>query len=398
MPDRVQELFAELRRADLPVPPSGRVAARGRQLRRRSRLQVCGAAVAVIAATGLVAHLVTASGGHGGRPVLGLSQRPTSPAPARTTSPGSTVLPPAGDGPLILGLDASDHFVMTRTGSGGRPVPVPGLPAVAGGPSDIATDPAGGWVVTYSANPNAPYGSQTARLAVVTPDGRGHAFGSPFSGVTVTSVAVSPDGSRVAVALSRTPGAPLSASQATIEVLPTPGHAGGTRTWIIPAPLNYADNLSWAPDGRHLTYAVGVNTGAGIGGYPVTLDITAPGAVAPDQSGWPQAGKGATTAAGRAACPPDVGAWLGTSGKFAALEECDGSQTEVVQPAHASDGAATGPASTIPGARPGSCAGGALDPAPAGNPILITYCGVYLDDRGRISRLPGGLTAAALAG
>jgi len=29
---------------------------------------------------------------------------------------------------------------------------------------------------------------------------------------------------------------------------------------------------------------------------------------------------------------------------------------------------------------------------------LITYCGVYLDDRGTITKLAGGLTAAALAG
>jgi hypothetical protein len=68
--------------------------------------------------------------------------------------------------------------------------------------------------------------------------------------------------------------------------------------------------------------------------------------------------------------PPNVGAWLGTTGQFAALEECDRSHTEVVQPADASDGAAAGPA----------------------------ICGVYLDDYGRITKLSGGLTAAALAG
>ena len=393
MPDRVPELFTELKRADVPVPPPGGVAARGRQLRRRARRQVCAAAVAGIAGTGLVVQLAATPSGHGRPAGTGSSPRATSPAPERTTHQARTVLPPAGRGLLILGLNAGDRFVMTRTGSGGPGVPVPGLPPVAGGPSRIATDPAGGWVITYSVNPKAPYGSQTARLAVVTTNGRGHAFGPVFTGQAVTSVAVSPDGSRVAVALGPTSGA----GQARIEVLPTPGHAGGTRTWTIPAPSNWADNLSWAPDGEHLTYAVDDQTGAGIDGYPVTLDIAAPGSVAPGQSGWPRAGKGASTTAGKAACAPDAGAWLGTSGRFAALEECDTAQTEVLQPADASDGAAAGPAITIPGARPG-CPDGSLDSPPAGNPVLITYCGVYLDDHGRISKLSGRLTAAALSG
>jgi hypothetical protein len=396
MPDRVPELFAEFRRADIPVPSPGRVAARGRQRRRRARLQVSAAAVAVIAGTGLVVHLIAGPGGRTRPAETSLSPRPTSPAPARTTPPAHTVLPPAGSGPLILGLNASDQFVMARTGAGGPAVPVPGLPPVAGGPSDIATDPAGGWVVTYSATAKAPYGSDTARLAVVTTTGRSYDFGPVFK--CVTSVAVSPDGSRVAVALCPASGSPLSgAGKATIEVLPTPGHTGDTRTWTIPAPSNWVDNLSWAPDGEHLTYAVGFQTGAGIDGYPVTLDTTAPGSVAAGRSDWPRAGKGAATAAGKAACPPNFGAWLGTSGQFAALEECDRSRTEVLQPADASNGAATGPALTIPGAKPG-CLGGVPDSVPAGNPILITYCGVYLDDDGRITRLTGRLTAAALAG
>jgi hypothetical protein len=233
---------------------------------------------------------------------------------------------------------------------------------------------------------------------VVTTNGRTLDFGPVFSGKTVISMAVSPDGSRVAVALSPASGTPLSgAGKARIEMLPTPGHAAGTRTWTIPAPSNWVDNLSWAPDGEHLTYAVGYQTGAGIDGYPVTLDIAAPGSMAPVQSGWPRAGKGAATTAGKAACAPNIGAWLGATGQFAALEECDRSQTEIVQPANAGDGAVVGPAVTIPGAGPG-CLGGALDAAPAGNPILITYCGVYLDDHGSVSKLRGGLTAAALAG
>jgi hypothetical protein len=398
MPDRMRELFAQLRKAYVPVASPGRVAARGRRLRLRARLQISAAAVAIIAGTALVVHLVADPGGRGRPADISFSPRSTRPTPTRTTPPPHTVLPPTGNGLLILGLNASDQFVMARTGSDGPAAPVPGLSAVGGGPSDIATDPAGGWVVTYWVTPQAPYGSRAARLAVVTANGRSYDFGPVFSGKAVTAVAVSPDGSRVAVALCPTSGSPLSGSgKATIEVLPTPGHSGGRRTWTIPAPSNWVDDLSWAPDGEHLTYAVGFQTGGGIDGYPITLDIAAPGTVAPVQSGWPRAGKGAPTTAGKAACPPNVGAWLGPTGQFAALEECDRSRTEVVQPADASDGAAAGPAITIPGARPG-CLGAALDPAPAGNPILITYCGIYLDDHGRITKLPGGLTAAALAG
>jgi hypothetical protein len=397
MPDRLPELFDELRQVDVPVPPPGQVACRGRQLRRRARVRVSAlsaAVVVVIAGTVLVAQLAAAPSGRGRPPEASSSPRPSVTTTASTTPPARSV-PPPGGGPLILGLNARDQFVMTRIGSGVLSVRVPGLPAVAGGPSVIATDPAGGWVVTYSLTPKAPFGSQSARLAVVAANGRSHGFGPGFGDKAVTSVAVSPDGSRVAVALC--PTTLPATSAATIEVLPMPGHGGTTRTWTIPASSNWVGNLSWAPDGRHLSYAVGFQTGAGIDGYPVTLDTSAPGAVAPGQSNWPVSGKGAATTAGRAACPPNAGAWLGSTGQFAALEECDSSQTEVLQPADASDGAAAGPAITIPGARPG-CPDAALDPAPAGNPVLITYCGVYLDDHGSITKLPGGLTAAAPAG
>lgn len=388
MPDRVSELFAELKREQVPVPPPGRVAQRGRQLRRRMRVKACAAAVAVIAVTGLVMQLVRSPGDRGpAEPSF--TQRPASPAPSSTNTPAQAALPPAGSGQLILGINASGQVVMTRIGSGNPPVPVPGLAPVAGGPADIATDPAGGWVVTYPAGP------QAARLAAVSANGRIQDFGPAFTGQNVTSVAVSPDGSRVAVALTRAAGS--GAGQAMIEILPAPGHAAGTRTWTIPGPANWADKLSWAPNGEDLTYAAGFQTGGGIGGYPVTLDTTAPGSVAPVQSGWPDVGKGASTAAGRAACPPDAGAWLGTTGQFAALEECGASATEVLQPADASNGTPAGPAVTIPGAQPG-CPGGGLDSGSSGNPILITYCGIYLDDHGRISKLPGGLIAAALDG
>jgi len=367
MPDQLPELFDRLRQADVPVPPPAAVATRGRQRRRRARVGMGAAAVAVIAVTGLVARAVAVPSAAG---------RPASTPTARTAPP------PAGSGSLILGLNASGRFVLTRTGTGSQAVVLPGPPSLKGGPALIATDPAGGWVITYSVTPKAPYGSQTARLALVAPNGMTIGFGPAFTGKAVTSVAVSPDGVRVAVTLT-------GGGKAAIVVMPTLGNTGPTRSWTVPAPYNSADNLSWSPDGNELTYAVGIQTGAGIDGYPVTLDIAQPGSVAPHQSGWPRDAK--------AGCIADVGAWLGTSGRFAALEECGASRTELLQPADASDGATTGPAVTIPGAQPG-CGGARLDSAPVGNPILITYCGLYLDNHGTITKLPDGLITAALAG
>src|SRR5216684_7998765 len=111
-----------------------------------------------VCSSDLGAHQLAGPGTGRGQPV---SPPSSSPSPTVTSSPGP-VLPPAGSGPLILGLDASNRIVMTRIGSTAAPVPVPGLPNIAGGPLQIATNPAGGWVVTYSTNPRAPYGEQPA--------------------------------------------------------------------------------------------------------------------------------------------------------------------------------------------------------------------------------------------
>lgn len=253
---------------------------------------------------------------------------------------------------------------------------MPGPPnMIKGTPALIATDPIGGWVITYSD------GTPEPDLGLVAPDTLTFPFGPYFTG-KISSLAVGPDGNWIAVTLT-------VGGKAAVMVIPTLGQRGSTRTWTVPAPYNWAGSISWSPDGRQLTYAVGIQTGAGTDGYPVTLDIAQPGSVAPHQSGWRD---------GQAGCVPDVGAWLGTSGRFAALEECGATQTVVLQPANASNGAATGPAIAIPGAHPG-CGGARLDPASSGNPILITYCGLYLDNGGKITKLPGGgLTAVALAG
>ena len=239
-------------------------------------------------------------------------------------------------------------------------------------------------MVTVSANQGAPKVIQPAQLALVTVAGWTERFGPVFRQVTVTSAAVSPDGSRVAVALTGQSG------RARIAVLPLPGHTGAGQTWQLP--LTRADlvtSLSWAPDGRHLSYIAGQQNAAGVAGAPVTLDTAIRSSAAPVASGWP-----AVTMAG-AACVPDVTAWL-ASGRFVALEECASSGTEVLQQTDPTTGAAAGPPLVV--ARHIGCRPAVLDPATKGDGLLVSYCGIYLDDHGTLTRAPGSLTAAALGG
>jgi hypothetical protein len=44
------------------------------------------------------------------------------------------------------------------------------------------------------------------------------------------------------------------------------------------------------------------------------------------------------------------------------------------------------------------CGTPALDPNATGSRVLISYCGIYLDRRGTLTKLPGGLKAAAFSG
>jgi hypothetical protein len=381
--DKVERLFGKLADAPLPAPSASAVVARGRQRRRRARTCASASAAVLIAAAALGAYQLAGLGTGRGQPV---SPPSSSPSPTVTSSPGP-VLPPAGSGPLILGLDTSNRIVMTRIGSTAAPVPVPGLANIAGGPSQVATNPAGGWVVTYSTNPRAPYGEQPARLATVTASGSIQPFGPAFVGgkKTVVSMAVSPDGSRLALVVQIESGGPGSA---VITVMPMPGYDSVTRTWTFPrgSNVNFAKDLSWAPGGQNLTYAAGLQTGAGIGGAPSTLDTAAPGDVAPVDTGWPS-GNGQQ-------CQPDAGGWLGSTGRFAAVEECDfalkGAKV-VFQPADPSTGTSTGSAIRLPGLQPG-CGSATIDSSPDGQQILVGYCNaLLLDSGGKITLLPGPL-------
>jgi hypothetical protein len=393
--DKVERLFGKLAAAALPAPSVSGVVTRGRQRRRHTRIGVSAAAVAVIAAATAGAYQVASlASGHG----RGVGPAGNSPSPA-LTGPRDRVLPPAGSGLLILGVDAANRVVMARTGATAAPVPVASLPSAAGFPWQIATSPAGGWVVTYPTGAANADLEQPSRLATVTPAGAVHPFGPAFGrNKSVISMAVSLDGSRLAIVVVTRSG---SHGAAAITILPMPGFHSGTRTWTFPpgSRVNWAKDLSWAPGGRDLTYAAGVQTGAGIGGNPSTLDTAAAADVAPVDSGWPPYRKGPQ-------CHPDTGAWLGDTGRFAAVEECDSTGNGlgpwvVFQPADPGTGTPTGPAITLPGAQPG-CGSAMIDSSPDGRQILIGYCnerGLFLDTDGKISRLPGSLAdRAAWAG
>ena len=433
--DRVRELFEQATRIAVEVPPADGVLARGRQRRRRARLQASAIAWTLLIAAGFGAPQAAgelagsqkqirvaplAGGPDRTEPVsaptprtsnaysqLNSSQATLRPTPPADHAPSSvppasprvgpagsrshrpalmTALPPPGKGPLLLGLDSSSHYVMTRVGAASPPVPLPGLAALADAPPVLATNPGGGWVVIVSAGQSAPSASRSTQLALVTVAGWSERFGPVFTHVTVTSAAVNPDGSRVAVALTGPSG------RARIAVLSLPGHLGGGQGWRLPvARANLVTSLSWAPDGRHLSYIAGQQSAAGVAGAPVTLDTAVQSSDAPVASAWP-----AVAMTGAATCVPDVTAWLGTSGRFVALEECASTGTEVLQQADPITGIATGRPLVV--ARHIGCRPAALDPAAGGGPLLISYCGIYIDDHGKLSRAPRGLTAAALSG
>ncbi len=434
--DRLRELFEQATRIAVEVPPADGVLARGRQRRRRARLQVSAIAWTLLVAAGFGApqaagelagtqKQVRAAPQAGGPDMTGPMSGPAPrtinstysqvsssratlrPTPAAGRAPSSApsasprvspaksmsrrsaptiTLPPPGKGQLLLGLDSSSHYVMTRVGAASPAVRLPGLAALADAPPVLATNPGGGWVVTVSAGQGAPSAFRSAQLALVTVAGWSERFGPVFSHVTVTSAAVSPDGSRVAVALTGPSG------RARIAVLPLPGHLGDGQGWRLPLTrANLVTSLSWAPDGRHLSYIAGQQSAAGVAGAPVTLDTAVRSSAAPVASAWP-----AVAMTGAATCVPDVTAWLGTSGRFVALEECASSGTEVLQQTDPITGIATGRPLVV--ARRIGCRPAALDPAATGSRLLISYCGIYIDDHGKLTKAPRGLTAAALGG
>jgi hypothetical protein len=391
--DKLGQLFGELAAIDLPVPPSERVIARGRRRRRTNRIIACVAVLVAVALAGAVTSYAANVAGQRARGPLAHATKP----PRRQSAPAH--LPPAGEGRLVLGAGLSPSyqavFEMARTG-GGKAIRVPNLTGVTEGQSVIAPDPAGGWVVTEAAGPVSQVNQQPERLATVSATGTVVTFGPAFSArQSVTSLAVRPDGTAVAVAVSTVSGADdCLCSAAKIELIPLPGHHGAIRTWTLAtagsaAVMDMVKFLSWAPGGASLTYFPGGATGGGFSTHgAVTLDAAAPGATAPATTQWPPFRKG------RGSCNGLAGGWDGDS--YLALEGCDGSYR--LRPADPVTGAAAGPPVTVP--MVWGCGSFAVEPLGSTGQMLISGCGNFVDHSGvnhggrvtTLPNLPGGLT------
>jgi hypothetical protein len=390
--DTLGQLFGELAAAELPVPAPAGVVARGRQRRRQQRIMASVTVLALIAAGG---SAVAYARGLAGHRAGGTEAGPASPGGHRKPvgQRGPAVLPPPGKGLLVLGLGTGGGFAMARIGSTAA-VPVPGLRAVVANQSLVATNPAGGWVVTVGVG-KSQLNMQAERLATVSPQGVIHKFGPVFSRQRpVTSIAVRPDGAAVAVAVTRLSSRGNLGSAAQIDVLLMPGWMPGaglaSRTWTLAsASMTLVEDLSWAPGGTRLTYIPGSDaTGGGFSGTgPVTLDTSAAGNTAGVISHWPADST-------KTGCALDAGAWAGN--EYLALETCDKTGTIIV-PANVD----TGPVPGTLGIRvtgPAGCGGPALDPISTGGQILISYCGLFLDNHDHVSSLPAPLSGAAWAG
>jgi hypothetical protein len=396
--DMIDTLFEELSRTELPVPGQAGVVARGRRRRLHARVTAVICAVAVVAlAASAVGYVQHAAGSSTKRPASDgrtLKGRHTHPRPSVTPE---TTLPPAGTGPLLLSVQEVQaqtpywQLVMARLASTAARVALPSPPTWAVSPrSGVATDPAGGWVISYATSRGNALGEAPERLATVSTSGQIQPFGPTFSRqLAVTALAVRPDGSAVAVALAHVN---TRTKPAQIELVPLPGHAGGDRTWTLAAASwvrTMAESLSWAPGGTLLTYIPGGDeTGGGFAGDgAVTLDTAAPGTMAPSVSNWPPFQKGQ--------CNLRTGAWQLSTGTYFALEQCDSSV--VVVAANDTTGAHETPAMQLPGGLKTpywGCGQPLLDPAPSASDILISGCGLYLYRDGRIVAVAGPLAGA----
>jgi hypothetical protein len=412
--DRLQQFFEQIAEMPVDLPPAERVLARGQQRRRRARLQASAVAGTIMVAagvgapqlpgslavsTGQVRPMHALSAPHDPYLSFGVDSSPTPsgstptrqpsrpaviPGPSGQNQAAAPLLPPPGGGKLILGLDSAHRYVMTRVGAASAPIRVRGLNAVPGTPAVLATNPAGGWVVTLSSTRSTKR-SGPVRLAVVATTGRSVPFGPEFTQVSVTSGAVSLDGTRVAVAVAGQSG------PARIEVLPLPGHRGSLRSWTVPtAHADLVTGLSWAPDGRRLGYLATQRTATGSASSPGILDTARLATARPTITPWPPAMNTG------AMCVPEAMAWLGRSGRYAVLEACARARTAVLQTTVAGTGTPAGQPLVV--AHRVGCGAASLDPSASGGSVLISYCGLYLDDHGKLTKAPAGLTAAALSG
>jgi hypothetical protein len=302
------------------------------------------------------------------------SSPPTSSPPPASTAP---VLVPGGG--VVLELDDTQRLQVVNLETGAAiPIALKGIP---GGPSLIAANPAGGWVVTYTPDAAPQWGRAASQLAVVDSTGQATPFGPTYPAATpITGLAVSPDGSRVAIALMRATGGPPPSS---IVVMPMPGREGVEQSWsVADDTANESISLSWAPDGRRLSYIAGFQTGAGIGGDPITLDTTKPGKV-PTRSTWTHH-----------SCDGVGAAWLGRSGEFAIVDYC--SPNALFRMVNATSGARVGSTIQLPGH---ACLEAAIHPSSDGSRSLIAWCSrVYVVGNGSVISLGDHVLDAAWSG
>ncbi|HEY3926119.1 MAG TPA: hypothetical protein VGL75_16260 [Acidothermaceae bacterium] len=283
---------------------------------------------------------------------------------------------------VVLAIDDSGQFRIEDLGSAVVLHTLP-IATVAQGPSLIASA-RGGWVVSYAPTPGNGESPPPARLAFVTTSGAVTPFGPTFpQSSPISGLAVSPDGTSVAIALMQVqPGA----TPAHIQVMAMPGHLSPTRSWPVDdIDVNEIMSLSFAPDGRTLSYIAGSQTGAGIGGNPSTLDTASDATQAPTSSTWP----GNTSEQ----CMPDGASWLGTSGQFAVVVDCP--PNGVLTTVDPVTGARTGTDVALPQY---ACLDANIHPAADASAMLISRCNrVYLVAHGAATALDPDLVDAAWA-
>jgi hypothetical protein len=398
--DMIEGLFGQLTAAELPVPAQTDVVARGRQRRRRNRVIASVCALAVVAVAGSAIAYVQRAAGQAEQRVPSSASKPGG---ARHHSEGSSA--PAGSSPLLLSLyepssdQGSWQLVMTRLGSSAAPVALSGLPTWADAQSVIATNPSGGWVISYATARANSVGAAPERLATVSSEGAIRPFGPAFSRqVRITALAVRPDGSAVAIAITSVGTSSLAGNQAArIELVPLAGHGGAVRTWSLSSDLlTMAESLSWEPSGTQLSYIPGSDeTGGGFAADGVvTLNTASSASIGPAETNWPPYRKGGGQ------CHLYAGAWeVGTS-TYVALEQCG--NAVVVLPVNPVTGAHEGSAAQLPGGMNTyfGCGDPTLDAAPNGHQVLISGCvGLYLYKGGHVSKVPGpAVGATAWAG
>ena len=296
-------------------------------------------------------------------------------------SSGSTSFDTPASG-VVLAIDDTGRFRIEDLGSA-VVLHTLLIATVSQWPSLIASAP-GGWVVSYAPTPGNGGSLPAARLAFVATSGAVTPFGPTFpqSG-PISGLAVSPDGTRVAIALMQVmPGA----APAQITVMAMPGHVSPTRSWPVDdVDVNEMMSLSFAPDGRRLSYIAGSQTGAGIGGNPATLDTASDATQAPTAPTWP----GNTSEQ----CVPDGASWLGTSGKFAVVVDCP--PNGVLKAVDPMTGARAGTDVALP---QHACLDAHIHPAADASAMLISRCDrVYLVAGGAVNALDPHLVDAAWA-